>query len=145
MEIFPAGWEMNSSGLPRSARTSQAKMTLSLYHLVGASDPLSLGELSQKANDGLPETLEDWIKAEGLSHLKIKLSGVDLDWDVGRVVEVDRIATATAPSREWSFSLDFNECCPDEDYVIDFIERVDRLSKSILVRLQYIEQPTGRD
>ncbi len=121
------------------------KMTLSLYHLVGASDPLSLGELSQKANDGLPETLEDWIKAEGLSHLKIKLSGVDLDWDVGRVVEVDRIATATAPSREWSFSLDFNECCPDEDYVIDFIERVDRLSKSILVRLQYIEQPTGRD
>ncbi len=61
------------------------------------------------------------------------------------MVEIDRIATASAPNKDWSFSLDFNECCPDEDYVIDFLERVERLSKSILARMQYIEQPTGRD
>lgn len=124
---------------------TKPKTTLSLYHLVGALDPLSTGELSNKVGDGLPETLDEWIRTEGLSHLKIKLSGTDLDWDVGRVVEVDRIATSTSPTRDWYFSLDFNEACPDEDYVIDFIERVDRLSKSILQRLQYIEQPTGRD
>ncbi len=57
----------------------------------------------------------------GLTHLKVKLSGTDLDWDVGRMVEIDRIATASAPNKDWSFSLDFNECCPDEDYVIDFL------------------------
>ena len=123
----------------------EPKTTLSLYHLVGALDPLSSGELNQKIGDGLPETLDEWIRSEGLSHLKIKLTGSDLDWDVGRVVEVDRIATNTASTREWKFSLDFNESCPDENYVIDFLERVDRLSKSILQRLQYIEQPTGRD
>lgn len=134
-----AGITLDSKVLP------QPKTTLALYHLVGALDPLSLGELNQKVNDGLPETLEEWIRTEGLSHLKIKLSGNELDWDVGRVVEVDRIATATAGTREWKFSLDFNEACPDENYVIDFLERVDRLSKSILPRLQYIEQPTGRE
>ncbi len=121
------------------------KTTLYLYHLVGALDPLSSGELSHRVNDGLPETLDEWIKTEGLTHLKVKLSGTDLDWDVGRMVEIDRIATASAPNKDWSFSLDFNECCPDEDYVIDFLERVERLSKSILARMQYIEQPTGRD
>ncbi|MFO0922260.1 MAG: mandelate racemase/muconate lactonizing enzyme family protein [Pirellulales bacterium] len=134
------------AGVPLSAQVlSKPKTTLSLYHLVGALDPLSAGELSSKVGDGLPETLEDWIKSEGLTHLKVKLSGTDLDWDVGRMVEIDRIATATGLAREWHFSLDFNECCPDEDYVIDFLERVERLSKSILQRLQYIEQPTGRD
>ncbi len=88
------------------------KTTLSLYHLVGALDPLSSGELSHRVNDGLPETLDEWIKTEGLTHLKVKLSGTDLDWDVGRMVEIDRIATASAPNKDWSFSLDFNECCP---------------------------------
>ncbi|MFN9911211.1 MAG: hypothetical protein ACK53L_01425, partial [Pirellulaceae bacterium] len=44
-----------------------------------------------------------------------------------------------------SFSLDFNEACPNEDYVIDFIERIDRLSRTAIERLQYIEQPSHRD
>ncbi len=78
------------------------KTTLYLYHLVGALDPLSSGELSHRVNDGLPETLDEWIKTEGLTHLKVKLSGTDLDWDVGRMVEIDRIATASAPNKDWS-------------------------------------------
>ncbi len=66
-----------------------------------------------------------------MTHLKIKLSGTDLDWDVGRTIEVDRIATASGQARPWSFSLDLNEACPNEDYVIDFIERIDRLSRML--------------
>jgi len=89
--------------------------------------------------------LDEWIRAEGLTHLKIKLCGNDLDWDVGRVVEVERVASQAAQGREWVYSLDFNECCPDEDYVIDFIERIERLSRAILPKIQYIEQPTHRD
>ncbi len=118
--------------------------TLSLYHLVGALDPLSARDQSGRINDGRPETLEEWIAAEQLTHLKIKLCGTDLDWDVGRVIEIDRIATRQSLSRTWAYSLDFNEACPNEDYVIDFIERVDRLSRTVLERLQYIEQPTTR-
>lgn len=125
--------------------SSTPVVTLPLYHLVGALDPLSDADVGQRINDGLPETLEEWIAAEQLTHLKLKLSGTNLDWDVGRTIEVDRLATASGQSRPWSFSLDFNESCPNEDYVIDFIERIGRLSKTSFERLQYIEQPTARD
>lgn len=119
--------------------------TLALYHLVGGSDPLSEADLGRRIGDGLPETLEEWIQAEQLTHLKLKLCGTNLDWDVGRTIEVDRLATASGQSRPWSYSLDFNESCPSEDYVIDYIERIDRLSRTAFERLQYIEQPTARD
>ena len=42
-------------------------------------------------------------------------------------------------------SFDFNEQCPNEDYVLDLLERIERLSPPSFERLQYIEQPTPRD
>ncbi len=48
------------------------------------------------SNDGLPETLPEWIRYNGLTHLKIKLNGDDLDWDVERVLRVDRVAGGDA-------------------------------------------------
>ena len=119
--------------------------TLALYHLVGSLDPLSNDDLNRKVGDGLPETLEEWIKSQQLSHLKIKLTGKDLDADVGRVVEIDRIAVRTFPTKVFSYSLDFNEACENEDYVIDFLERLDRLSRDSIAKLHYIEQPMLRD
>ncbi len=53
-------------------------VTLPIYHLVGASDPLSAREQNSRINDGRPETLEEWITTEQLTHLKIKLCGTDL-------------------------------------------------------------------
>jgi L-alanine-DL-glutamate epimerase-like enolase superfamily enzyme len=123
----------------------KATPTLALYHLVGALDPLSTDDLNRKVGDGLPETLEEWIRSQQLSHLKIKLTGKDLDADVGRVVEIDRISARTSPAKLFSYSLDFNEACENEDYVIDFLERLDRLSKEAIGKLHYIEQPMLRE
>jgi hypothetical protein len=64
----------------------KAKPRMHLYHLVGAVDPLTAADVKQPVNDGLPETLAEWIPFNGLSHLKIKLNGDDLNWDVERVV-----------------------------------------------------------
>jgi L-alanine-DL-glutamate epimerase-like enolase superfamily enzyme len=119
--------------------------TLCMYHLVGALDPLSNDDLNRKIGDGLPETLEEWINKQQLSHLKVKITGQDLDADVGRMFEIDRIAMRVAPTRDWSYSIDFNEACENEDYVIDFLERMDRLSKDSTLKLHYIEQPMQRD
>src|SRR5262249_24947816 len=66
-----------------------------LYHLVGALDPLTAADVQKPISDGLPETLPEWIVRDGLTHLKIKLNGDDLGWDVNRVVSVDRIAAET--------------------------------------------------
>ncbi|MEI8213544.1 MAG: enolase C-terminal domain-like protein [Planctomycetota bacterium] len=123
----------------------KASPTLALYHLVGSLDPLSTDDLNRKIGDGLPETLEEWIRSQQLSHLKIKLTGKELDADVGRVVEIDRISTRSAPTKQFSYSLDFNEACENEDYVIDFLERLERLSKDATGKLHYIEQPMQRD
>ena len=63
----------------------QPKPQMPLYHLVGALDPLTDADVAHRVADGLPETLGEWIVADGLTHLKIKLAGDDLAWDVQRV------------------------------------------------------------
>ena len=126
----------------------EPKPRMPLYHLVGALDPLTAADIAAPLADGLPETLPEWIAADGLTHLKIKLNGDDLGWDVERVVSVERVASEAQQARgcaSWRYSLDFNERCPNVDYVLDFLARVGERSPAALERVQYIEQPTHRD
>jgi L-alanine-DL-glutamate epimerase-like enolase superfamily enzyme len=119
-----------------------------LYHLVGALDPLTEADVKDRPNDTLPVTLGEWINADGLTHLKIKLSGEDFDWDVDRVVSIERVATETQAARgcsDWVYSLDFNEKCQTVDYVIEFLKKVREVSPSAYDRVQYVEQPTSRN
>src|SRR5947209_3378476 len=71
------------------------KTKMPLYHLVGALDAIEGADVRRRLNDGLPETLPEWIRFNGLTHLKIKLNGDDLAWDVERVLHVDRVAAET--------------------------------------------------
>lgn len=124
------------------------KPTMPLYHLVGALDPLTEADITTRINDGLPETLPEWIAADGLTHLKIKLNGDDLDWDVERVVSIERVAAEAQKKRgctAWCYSADFNEKCKNVEYVLEFLDRIAERSPEALRRLQYIEQPTHRD
>ena len=57
------------------------KPRMPLYHLVGAVDPIVDADIKQRINDGLPETLPEWIRYNGLTHIKIKLNGEDTKWD----------------------------------------------------------------
>jgi L-alanine-DL-glutamate epimerase-like enolase superfamily enzyme len=126
----------------------QPKASMPLYHLVGALDPLTDADLSSRLDDGLPETLPEWIVADGLTHLKIKLNGDNLTWDVDRVVAIESVAAAAQKQRgcaAWCYSADFNEKCKDVEYVLDFLAQVGQRSPAALARLQYIEQPTHRD
>jgi L-alanine-DL-glutamate epimerase-like enolase superfamily enzyme len=128
------------------ARDPQPRMPL--YHLIGALDPLDEADLKQRLNDSLPETLSEWIAADGLTHLKIKLNGDDRDWDVDRVLRIERI-TAEAQRRRgvahWFYSLDFNERCPDVSYLLEVLHRLREQTPEGFARIQYVEQPTARD
>ncbi len=126
----------------------EPKPRMPLYHLVGALDPLVESDLARRIGDGLPETLPEWIAADGLTHLKIKLNGDDLAWDVDRVVAIERVAAeaqAARGCRDWCYSADFNEKCAGVDYVLEFLANVGQRSPQALARLQYLEQPTSRD
>jgi L-alanine-DL-glutamate epimerase-like enolase superfamily enzyme len=124
------------------------KPRIPLYHLVGAIDPLTRAEVTKPIGDKLPESLDEWIVADGLTHLKIKLNGDDLDWDVNRVIAVEKVAAEAQAKRgcaAWQYSTDFNEKCADVDYVLEFLKRIKKLSPSAYDRIHYIEQPTHRD
>jgi L-alanine-DL-glutamate epimerase-like enolase superfamily enzyme len=119
--------------------------SLPLYHLVGALDPLTPADVKTPVGDGLPETLGEWIAYNGLTHLKIKLNGDDVGWDVDRVLGVDRVAEQARPGGPWSYSLDFNERCPDVEALLEFLRRLKERGPAAFDRVAYIEQPTARD
>lgn len=127
-------------------RTPKPKMPL--YHLIGALDPLTDADVSTDINDGLPETLPEWILADGLTHLKIKLNGSDLDWDVQRVLSIEKVVAETQTKRgvsKWYYSADFNETCKDVEYLLAFLRKIQEGEGHAFARLAYIEQPTDRD
>jgi L-alanine-DL-glutamate epimerase-like enolase superfamily enzyme len=124
------------------------KAHMPLYHLVGAVDPVTASDVRQKVGDGLPENLAEWIRYNGVTHIKIKLNGSDLSWDVDRVAAVDRVTTETQRSRQvsqWHYSLDFNEKCPNVDYLLAFLHQLRERAEEGFGRIQYVEQPTKRD
>ncbi len=129
-----------------TSRTPKKRMPL--YHLVGGLDPLTDSDLSKRLNDGYPETLAEWIIADGLTHLKIKLSGSDLAADVERMIQIEKTVSETEKKRgvnRWYYSADFNEKCPNEDYVLDWLRLMEEKSPGARRSLMYIEQPTARD
>ncbi len=121
--------------------------TVPLFHSVGGSDPLSAAEADAAGvpRDGLPRTLAEWIAFNGLWNIKIKLQGESLDWDVERTLAVDRIARETRPDVGWRYCVDFNERCPNVDYVLEYLRRVKTGSARCLESILYVEQPTARD
>ncbi len=124
------------------------KPRIAIFHSIGALDPLVEADLTQRLNDGLPEALPEWINYNGLTHFKIKLNGNDLDWDLDRVVRIDRIVNESLRKRgvtDWAYSLDFNEKCPNVGYVLEFLHRLKEKTPSGFDRIQYLEQPTARD
>ena len=131
--------------MPLVVLSRQPVESLPLYHLVGALDPLTATDLKTPVGDGMPETLGEWIAYNGLTHLKIKLNGDDIGWDVERVLGVDRVAEAARPGGPWSYSLDFNERCPDVEALLEFLNRLKDRGRAAFDRVAYIEQPTARD
>ena len=141
------GEEFRGEYLDRYVRPQPAAR-IRMYHSVGASDPLTKADLETRLNDGLPETLEDWIPYSGVTAVKIKLNGGDLETDVERVAAIHRVTEQAQRKRgydEWIYCLDFNEGCPNVEYVLDFERGVQEKVPGLFPRVEYIEQPTARD
>lgn len=117
--------------------------TLPAWHLVGGKDILSREALTgAEPDDGYPVILEDWIRRDGLSCLKIKLTGMDAEWDYTRLVEVGRMALANDVL--W-LSADFNCTVHDPAYVCEILDRLLAEEPRIFAMILYIEQPFPYD
>lgn len=107
------------------------KESLALYHLVGALDE--------------PESLREWVRTEHVDHIKIKLDGNNLTWDVERVLAVNGVLNGIQADADWRYSLDFNERCENVEYVLECLGRVREQAPGGFDRIEYVEQPTHRD
>jgi L-alanine-DL-glutamate epimerase-like enolase superfamily enzyme len=119
-----------------------------VFHSIGASDALEAADVRVRIDDGLPNTLEEWIARDGLIRFKIKLNGGDLAADFDRVVHIDKVITRAQALRgasDWKYSLDFNEGCPNVGYLMEFLSRIHEATPAGFDRIVYIEQPTARD
>jgi L-alanine-DL-glutamate epimerase-like enolase superfamily enzyme len=121
---------------------------LFVYHSVGSRDPLTPGEVVAPVGDGGPECLVDWIKRDGLRYFKIVVGVRDLHEDVARVVGVHDVVAGEMKRRglvEWSYAIDFNETCPDVDYLLEFLLCVRAERPEAFASIELLEQPTPRD
>jgi L-alanine-DL-glutamate epimerase-like enolase superfamily enzyme len=122
---------------PRPATTMPA------WHLVGGLDPLAEEDLTgHEPRDGHPVLLADWIAADGLECLKVKLRGNDADWDIDRLIRVGEIGI---PRGVRHLCADFNCTVGDVAYVHEVLDAVAACSPETSARLLYVEQPFPYD
>lgn len=120
-----------------------------VFHLVGGLDKLRRSEVDESdPKDGLPNSLEEWVERDGLFCLKVKLRGIDLEWDIARMIEVAAIgreARQRIGEHRLHFTADTNEMCDAPQYMVDFLERVRERDPRTFDDILYVEQPTERD
>ncbi len=122
--------------LPKSPLQS-----IQIRHTVGLLDPLRTEDVFEDAriNDGLPETLEDYIQLQDLSHFKVKVCG-DLLADLKRLGEFSEIVSEV----DYSLSLDGNEQFTQMGEFLEFTKQIKSELPSLWDRISYIEQPLDR-
>ena len=117
-----------------------------VFHLVGGKDKLRESEVDESdPQDGLPNSLDEWIKRDGLFCLKIKLVGNNLKWDVNRIEEVASIAQEIQKEKGLFFSVDTNEQCESPEYIVELLRKFKEVHPNFFKELLYVEQPTERD
>jgi hypothetical protein len=116
---------------------------LHLRHTVGLLDPITAADLALPVADGLPETLEDYLEQDGISHLKLKVAGALAD-DLARLEAIAGLLDRH--ERPFRITLDGNEQYKTPDAFLALIEGIRaapalaRLWRQIL----FIEQPLDR-
>ena len=118
---------------------------LGLRHTVGLVDPIDAADLdpAQRVGDGLPETLADYLRHDGVRYLKIKVGG-DADADIARLERIAGLLRQVGGP--FSITLDGNEQYKRLDDFAGLMEAIrsrsalDELYRSIL----FVEQPLER-
>lgn len=120
-----------------------APKQLPAWHLVGGKDWIDPAEADgSEPRDGYPVLLRDWIRADGLKCLKVKLRGDDAAWDYARLTAVGRIAAEEGA--DW-LTTDFNCTVTDPEYVNAILDRLMAEHPRIYGMILYVEQPFPYD
>jgi hypothetical protein len=125
---------------------SQPLDALYVRHTVGLGDPILDSDIpeSDRLGDGIPQSLEAWVKEARVRYFKVKVCA-DLDADMARLAEIARLLdTCAAPG--YGVSLDANEQFKSGADLAAWLEAAhaaDEL-RNLLAHLIFIEQPMER-
>jgi L-alanine-DL-glutamate epimerase-like enolase superfamily enzyme len=131
-------------GEPWSAGLQLAKPdTVIVRHTVGLADRLDASDDGPDPQDGLPATLEDAIRTDGLHHFKLKLSG-NPDADVPRLSRIAAVLEANAG--DYRVTLDGNETFADAQALGTYWQALKTATalRGLLTRTLLLEQPIAR-
>lgn len=116
--------------------------SIAVRHTVGLTDPIEDGDIPAEdlLEDGLPQSLDAYIRRQGLTHFKVKIQG-DADHDLERLRQiaslVDQVTGAV-------ISLDGNEQYTDLVAFESLLARVRDELPAFYQAIAYIEQPLER-
>lgn len=136
------------NGIPADFLPAEPVGQVNLRHTVGLGDALTASEIpsEDKADDGLPQALEDCIREYGLRYFKVKLSG-NLETDRARLLRLVELFDTYSPN--YRYTLDGNE---QYKTLSDFREAWDALRSEPGLKdflsakhLLFVEQPLHRD
>jgi hypothetical protein len=125
---------------------------IKIRHTIGPYDPLTDEDRPEKVrpekerpekewlDDGLPETVEEYIRQDGVHYFKVKITG-DVNADLARLA---RIGTLLPYDREPLITLDANEAFENLDRLAEFVRRLEREQLGLFQHLAFIEQPLPR-
>jgi hypothetical protein len=136
--------DLRGFDVPRFVAGLAPAAALDARHTVGLVDPITREDLTAPGpKDGLPETLEEVVRAYGHAYYKLKVGG-DVAQDVARLGAIARVLdTLPAP---YHVTLDGNEQYADVERALELVRAIAqtaalrRLADSIL----FIEQPITR-
>jgi hypothetical protein len=130
------------------ALAPEPRAYLHVRHTVGGIDPLVASDVPEgkRLNDGLPQTLEEYLKAEHLRYFKVKLEGNEAK-DVERMRRIANVCDELIPQTENYFvTLDGNEQYFDPAILVRVLERMTRgdVSARFARAVLFVEQPYPR-
>lgn len=113
-------------------------------HTVGMVDPLRTDDIgdADRLSDGLPQSLEQYIAAQGLRYFKLKVGG-DVEQDAARLAQVAEVL----PEGDLFVSLDGNEQYNDPAALADLLDRLQggaKATRRLYDAIGYLEQPLDR-
>jgi hypothetical protein len=133
-------------GMSLELLPKQPLQSIIARHTVGLLDPVTSDDIpdSDRLNDGLPQSLDECIRAYGLTHFKIKLSG-DVALDAVRLHCLAGALDAATP--RYRFTLDGNENFHELEPFRRLWQSLtaDPSLKPFLANLIFVEQPLHRD
>ena len=112
-------------------------------HTVGLVDPITEGDVQQRVDDGLPETLEEVVARYGHHWFKLKVGG-NASADVERLAAIASVLDRIV--EPYHVSLDGNEQYEDMAGVAELWRRMkaERRLARLVSSIVFIEQPVKR-